>query len=79
MPPRLTRVQKLILQKLDHAHDGCAYFNPKRMNSLLALQYHGLVGYAGIVFELLAITERGRDFVRFHIRKLADWRELEAI
>ena len=79
MFPKLTRYQKLILQKLDHAHDGCAYFTPRQVNSLLALQYHGLVRYAGVIFELWAITARGRDFLRWHLRKRATWRELEAV
>lgn len=64
--PKLTRVQKDLLRRLDAEATGALRYPMNR--TYLRLVYEGMVRGETIISSWAMITQRGRDYVRFSLR-----------
>lgn len=69
MWPKLTKVQRVFLMRLESSTNGSLRCPVNR--AYLRLVYEGMVTGQTIISNFAIITQRGRDYVRFGIRRRA--------
>lgn len=69
MWPKLTKVQRGLLMRLEANGNGSLRYPANR--TYLRLVYEGMVTGQTIISNFAIITQRGRDYVRFGIRRRA--------
>jgi hypothetical protein len=70
--PRLTKFQRDLIRDFDKSKDGTkSVFLPRSGNALERLVSEGMIKFitGGGYGEFYSITQRGRDYVRFGLRK----------
>ena len=66
--PRFTKAQRAFLLELDRATYNALRYGGRQRQTVYALVHHGMVKTFG-AFNGVELTNRGRDYLRFGMRR----------